>query len=120
MTKDEAIKFIRTEYDRLDKICNVDTSKIDISISGRMTRKLGMFIIEKKLFREELSIRISSRIIDDENLFMDVIRHEYAHAIVHIRDPRHRHLHDKVWKNACREVGCIPRATRRIEQIDNN
>ena len=118
MTKEEALRFIRIEYDRLDQICHVDTSKIKISISSRMTRQLGCFSIKRIGFSEELSIKISERILSDEEVFLDVIRHEYAHAVVHIRHPKRKHVHDDVWKAACIEVGCEPKATRKMDDGD--
>ena len=106
---------MRTEYDRLDRSCGVDTSSVKLAISSRMTSKFGCFTVKKKtaLAKPELSITIAARTLADEAVFWDVIRHEYAHAVVHLRDPRHNHAHDAVWKAVCREVGCIPKATRR-------
>ena len=111
MDRIEATEYIKTEYRRLDRICHVDTSGIAIKISSRMTRQLGCFSYKKRGFSESLEIKISAGILDDPALFLDVIRHEYAHAVVHIRYPRRRHLHDDVWKAVCLEVGCIPKAT---------
>jgi len=103
---------IRIEYERLDKITGVDTSGIEISISGRLKNKLGYFSIQKKdLFSKKLSIVISKNALKEDNLFLDVIRHEYAHALVYLRDPHSKHGHDRVWKAACKEVGCNPKAT---------
>lgn len=45
---------------------------------------------------------------EDEEAFWDVIRHEYAHALVMLRHPNERHGHDKVFYAACKEVGCNP------------
>ena len=118
MTKEDALRYIKTEYERLDQVCRVDTSGIKISISSRMTRQLGCFSVKRTGFSEDLSIKISERILSDEELFLDVIRHEYAHAIVHIRHPRRRHVHDEVWKAACLEVGCEPKATRKMGDED--
>lgn len=115
MTKAEALNLINAEYRRLDRICNVDTSGVEISLSTRMTRQLGCFAFKKSPAGEKLSVRISDKIINDEGLFLDVVRHEYAHAIVHIRHPHARHAHDDVWKAACVEVGCEPKATRKIK-----
>ena len=115
MTKEEALSYIKTEYARLDQICHINTSGIEISLSSRMTRQLGCFTYKRIGFTEKLQIKISDRIINDPELFLDVIRHEYAHAIVHIRHPHRKHMHDDVWKAACIEVGCIPKATRRID-----
>lgn len=106
---------MRTEYDRLDRICGVDSSGIKLAVSGRMTSKFGCFTIKRRtaFSRPELSITIAARTLADDAVFLDVIRHEYAHAVVYLRDPRHRHAHDAVWKAVCREVGCTPRATRK-------
>ena len=115
MNKTEALAYIKTEYARLDKITGVDTSSVQVKLSSRLTRKLGYFAVKKKnaFSRAELSITISDKIIDSPEIFIDVIRHEYAHAVVYLRYPRQSHGHDAVWKSACKEVGCIPRATRK-------
>ena len=118
MTKEDALRYIKTEYERLDQVCRVDTSGIKISISSRMTRQLGCFSVKRTGFSEELSIKISERILSDEEVFLDVIRHEYAHAVVHIRHPKRKHVHDDVWKAACIEVGCEPKATRKMDDGD--
>lgn len=116
ITKENAVALIRAEYDRLDKLCHVDTRRVNIVISTRMTRKLGCFEVEKKLLKSTLTIKISDKIFSDEALFLDVIRHEYAHCLVHLRSPLTRHGHDAVWKAACLEVGCIPKATRQLAE----
>ena len=115
MNKTEALAYIKTEYARLDKITGVDTSIVQIKLSSRLTRKLGYFAVKKKnvFSRPELSITISDKILDSAEIFIDVIRHEYAHAVVYLRYPRQSHGHDAVWKSVCKEVGCIPRATRK-------
>ena len=114
METKEALDFIKTEYARLDKICDVNTSNVSVSLSNRMTRQLGCFTVKKTGLSEKLSIKISDKIINDPELLLDVIRHEYAHAIVHIRHPHRKHVHDDVWKAACIEVGCVPKATKNI------
>ena len=115
MNKTEALAYIKTEYARLDKITGVDTSFIQVKLSSRLTRKLGYFAVKKKnvFSKPELSITISDKIIDSPEIFIDVIRHEYAHAVVYLRYPRQSHGHDSVWKSVCKEVGCIPKATRK-------
>ncbi|MBO4818836.1 MAG: SprT-like domain-containing protein [Firmicutes bacterium] len=107
---------IRKEYDRLDRITGVDTSKIAIRISSRMTRKLGEFRKSGSLLRIKREIAISSRCLDDEDLFYEVIRHEYAHAVVDLRHPLERHVHDEVWKSVCRQIGCRPKATIKLDE----
>lgn len=105
------VEKIRTEYDRLDKICGVSTKGAAIRISSRMTSTLGMFKPGNWLRRIPMEIIISQRICENEEIFMDVIRHEYAHMLVFLRQPHRRHGHDSVWKKACLEVGCQPSAT---------
>ena len=110
------IEDIRREYDRLDAITGVDTRRVDIRVSKRMTRKLGEFSVKGGLLSRKLEIVISSRCMDDDGLFYEVIRHEYAHAAVHIKRPLERHVHDAVWKDMCRLVGCRPRATVKLDE----
>ena len=114
--KVSSIQFIKNEYARLDQICKVDTSNIEIIISSRMTRQLGCFTYKRNGFTKKLQIKISARIINETELFLDVIRHEYAHAVVYLRHPHQKHLHDSVWKSVCAEVGCTPRAAIKIEK----
>ena len=80
-----SIEDIRKEYDRLDSLCGVDTSR--------------------KYY--PTCIMITDFILTLEEEFWDIIRHEYAHALVTLRDGI-QHGHDNVWKQACLEVGCPP------------
>lgn len=114
MTSNQIISLIRSEYDRLDRMTGTDTSGVEIKVSSRLTSRFGYFSARKKnaFAKPELSITIASRIAGDEALFYDVIRHEYAHAVCYLREPRVNHGHDAVWKKVCREVGCIAKATR--------
>lgn len=107
---------IRCEYDRLDRICAVDTSKIAIKLNNAQKR-LGSFSYKPGFPRGTMTITISRKVLNDEQLFTDTIRHEYAHAVVFIRHPFSRHAHDSVWKAVCREVGCTPRATVKDESL---
>lgn len=111
---------IRDECCRLDKLCGVNTQEIEIKLNNAKS-KLGSFSLQpapsKYALIRALSpaphmvITISRQVMSDENLFYDTVRHEYAHALVYLRKPNERHAHDAVWKAACREVGCTPRAT---------
>lgn len=112
------IQTIRNEYDRLDKITGVNTSAVQIRLSGRMTKTLGQFKTGNKRRGIPMEIVISKKVCGDEELFLDVIRHEYAHMIVYLRAPEERHVHDHIWKNACIEVGCIPKATRKVNMAN--
>ena len=104
------IEDIRREYDRLDAICRVDTSRMEIRLNNA-AKRLGSFQFRPGFPRGTMTVTISRRVLGDEALFLDTIRHEYAHAVVFLRHPLSRHGHDKVWKAVCREVGCTPRAT---------
>ena len=107
---------IREEYKRLDRLTGVDTSGVAIRISNRMTRKLGEFKTSGSLLKIKREIAISSRCLEDEDLFLEVIRHEYAHAVVSIKHPLERHVHDEVWKKVCRQIGCRPKATIKLDE----
>ena len=54
---------IRKEYERLDRLTGVDTSKVALRISKRMTRKLGEFKTTGSLLRikREIAIMILSQ-----------------------------------------------------------
>ena len=80
-----------------------------------MVRRLGTFTLRREgASWGGMEIAVSARILGDAGLFTDVIRHEYAHMLVYLRDGNVRHGHDRVWKAACLEVGCEPRATRKL------
>ena len=101
---------IRAEFKRLDKICSVDSSHIDIKLNNAQKR-LGSFSYRPGFPHGTMTVTISKKVLNDDDLFYDTVRHEYAHAVVFIRHPFSRHGHDRVWKAVCREVGCTPRAT---------
>lgn len=100
---------IRHEYDRLDALCGVDTSSVELVSSTRMKTRLGYCQYRN---RKPAKIVIAAFMFEmsDEEL-LDTARHEYAHALVKIRRPRENHGHDAVWKAAAAEVGCVPRRT---------
>lgn len=97
---------VRREYHRLDGICGVDTSQIPVKISKRAIRRRGSCAYSGRGVKE---IRLSDFIFNEPaDLFYDTVRHEYAHAVVKLRHPTERHVHDAVWKAVCLEVGCNP------------
>ena len=96
---------IRKEYNRLDELCGVDTSKVRIEFSDRMIRSYGICSVINRVPR---SIKIASFLREEDEVFWNTIRHEYAHALVVLRHPREKHVHDQVWKDACIEIGCNP------------
>ena len=99
---------IRAEYDRLDRLCGVDTSDVEIVLSRRGVRRLGSFRYPAKGRAGALRITINASLLGDEEAFWDTVRHEYAHALVYLRSGGVSHGHDAVWKAACRELGCSP------------
>jgi hypothetical protein len=100
------IEDIRREYDRLDRLCGVDTKPVALRVSTRASKRLGCC---KYVGSTVESVTISDFVMRaDDGVFLDTIRHEYAHALVKLRRPRERHGHDAVWKAACVEVGCEP------------
>ncbi len=96
---------IRAEYRRLDKLLYIDTSGIELKISERALRRLGSFRSP-----EPLCITISRGVMEDDELFLDVIRHEYAHAAAYLLRPGENHGHDEFWKSICRRIGCAPKS----------
>jgi predicted SprT family Zn-dependent metalloprotease len=99
---------VRKEYYRLDALCGVDTSYLDLRISTRATSRYGYCHYTRKggrLIPDYISI--TDFIFECEDQFWNTVRHEYAHALVTIRTGRAHH-HDNVWKAACREIGCKP------------
>lgn len=107
---------IRNEYDRLDRLCGVDTRGIQLVASKRMKTRLGYCQYQN---RRPVKIAVASFLFsmeDDEVL--DTARHEYAHALVKLRCPKENHGHDAVWKAAAEEVGCTPRRTCQDEEIN--
>ncbi len=98
---------VRKEYDRLDRMLGLDSSAIELKISRRAVRQLGCFRAPR-YGKGPLSITLSSLILDEEELFWDTIRHEYAHAACYLLHPGENHGHDELWQNICRLVGCNP------------
>ena len=107
---------IRREYDRLDRLCGVDTSGVRLEASTRLRTRLGYCQYQGT---RPVKIVIASFLLamgDAEVL--DTARHEYAHALVKLRRPRETHGHDAVWKAAAAEVGCTPRSTCQDAEIN--
>jgi len=122
INKEQAIELIKAEYKRLDTITGINSEKIELKLSSRLKSRLGYFQVDRKhIFAfPKLSITISAKILKSDELFYDVIRHEYAHAVCYLRHPLQKHGHDKTWKDVCREVGCNPRATTKVEEYIPN
>ena len=60
---------IRTEYDRLDRLCGVDTSDVEIVLSRRGVRRLGSFRYPAKGKTGALRITINASLLGEEEAF---------------------------------------------------
>ena len=109
-----SIEDIRAEYARLDKLLGINTGHIELKISSRAQKQLGSFRSPARPGAGPLRITIAKSVMEDEALFMDTIRHEYAHAAAYILYPGEKHGHDKVWKDICRRIGCTPRSRTKL------
>ena len=107
-TMAHSIEEVRKEFRRLDRLCGIDSSGVEIVFSGRAERRLGSFRYPRDGGDGALRITINSRLLTDETAFWDTVRHEYAHAAAYLRYPGRHHGHDRVWKDICREIGCPP------------
>lgn len=116
-TKEDIIE----EYKRMDAIFAANIAELPVNVSTRFKRKLGMcrlVPIGNGRYRPS-EIVIGAQVFTmDKNLFYDTVRHEYAHALVTLRDG-FNHGHDKVWKRACLEVGCNPHAAVKVSETAN-
>ena len=105
----------RNEYDRLDRLLGVDTSGIELAVSPHRGKRLGSFRSPNPRTSSRIAvpprILLSAAVLENDELFWDTIRHEYAHAVVWLTHPDERHGHDAIWKDVCRQIGCTPRAT---------
>ena len=103
---------VRAEYDRLDKLLGIDTSSIELKVSSRAVRQLGSF----RSGAAPLRITIAKFVMEDDALFLDTIRHEYAHAAAYLLRPGEKHGHDGFWKGICRRVGCTPKSRTKLSE----
>jgi len=95
---------VQAEYRRLDRLLGIDTSRVAVSFSRRMTRQYGVCTFVKNRPQE---IRLADFLRREDQVFWDTARHEYAHAAAAILTGK-RHGHDEAWKAVCRKIGCPP------------
>ena len=103
---------IRAEFERLDKLFFIDTSKVEIAFSKRAVNRLGCCQCKKTVNGTWFPVKII--IADflrngDPSAFWDTVRHEYAHAAAAILTGKNCG-HNSIWKNICRKIGCSDRA----------
>ena len=90
---------VQAEYRRLDRLLGIDTSRVAVSFSRRMTRQYGVCTFVKNRPQE---IRLADFLRREDQVFWDTARHEYAHAAAAILTGK-RHGHDEAWKAVCRK-----------------
>ena len=93
---------VRAEYHRLDRLLGIDTSGIPVRFSKRMTWQYGVCTFLKNRPQE---IRLADFLRQEDAVFWDTARHEYAHAAAALLTGK-RHGHDEVWRAVCRRIGC--------------
>ena len=81
---------VRAEYRRLDRLLGIDTSGIPVRFSKRMTRQYGVCTFLKNRPQE---IRLADFLRQEDAVFWDTARHEYAHAAAALLTGK-RHGHD--------------------------
>lgn len=52
---------------------------------------------------------------DSDTEVIDTITHEFVHYYLLMIDPTEKHGHDAMFRALSKELGCIPRATKKIE-----
>lgn len=107
---------IMKEYKRLDaQTGNNIAATIPVKISGRCVNRRGAYkyylpVYSEKPTREEINIS-NFVLAENQDTFMNTIRHEYAHAMS-VRKYGHMGIgHGAKWKDCCIIVGCEPKAT---------
>lgn len=115
-------KDIRQEMNLLDVRSGIDTSKIPIYISTRMTstwgkcvygRAQGQLRVEKLVFADRLL-----RWATYEHL-MEVVRHEYAHAFVLIKYGK-ADGHSSCWRSWAKHFGGSGKRCNSFPEVDSN
>lgn len=69
-----SLEEVRAEYDRLDRLCGVDTSGIELKISKRAVKQLGSFRCPRRGGKDGLCITLSHLILEDDEQFWDTVR----------------------------------------------
>ena len=106
---------VRAEYNRLDRLLGIDTGAVELCVSRHSVQRLGSFRSPARPGAAPLRISLSPLVLEEDELFLDTIRHEYAHAAAYIMYPGKKHGHDALWKSICRVVGCSDKSQSRSE-----
>jgi len=69
------VEEIRKEYQRLDRLCRVDTALVSVVISPKSVRLYGSCTCKNG---RPVCIRIAAFLLEEDAAFWDTVRHEYA------------------------------------------
>lgn len=62
------------------------------------------------------AVEFSAKHLKDEDAdVIDTITHEFVHYYLLMTNPTEKHGHDAIFKALSKELGCAPRATKKIE-----
>lgn len=116
-------KDIRQEMMRLDKKSGIDTSKIPIRISTRMTSTWGKCVYN----RTQGKATVKELVFADRLLrwatyehLLEVIRHEYAHAYVLIAFNKPGEGHSSRWRYWATYFGSSGKRCNNFPEVDSN
>ena len=111
----DILRIARKEVDRLAAIHNV--TGIQVKVNNRLSRSMGRFVIKRMR-----STQNDTRTIElagvmrrwEEDAVLEVVRHEFAHAI---EWDRHGTAgHGRNWQHYARLLGAVPRATAEVPE----
>lgn len=111
---------IHEELRRLDQLSGLDTSRIPVRVSSKMTRAWGKcsYSRERKRYRiKELVFAERLLTHGTREHILNVIRHEYAHAYVMLTHNKD-HGHDAVWKRAALRFGCNAKRCENFDEVE--
>ena len=110
---------VQAEYRRLDRLLGIDMSRVAVSFSKHMTRQYGVCTFVKNKPQE---IRLADFLRQEDQVFWDTARHEYAHASscpwrfpVRIATGMTRRGKRSAGKSAARRSGLRPTAMQQLK-----
>ena len=107
---------VQAEYRRLDRLLGIDTGRVAVSFSKRMTRQYGVCTFVKNKPQE---IRLADFLRQEDQVFWDTARHEYAHAAVALLTGNGtgttRRGKQSAGKSAARRSGLRPTAMQQLK-----
>lgn len=108
---------IKNEFEKLDAKTGMNIANtVPIFVSNRCKTTRGQYKFTFYRITKEIkdeSITIAAFVMNEsEPDFLDTVRHEYVHAMATRLTKRNDIGHGEFWKQCCREVGCVPEASR--------